>query len=62
MAKMYGMLPSEIIQRATTYDLMVTDILATYENYEYEKASGKVDYNKVYKEEDLMKLLEKSKK
>ena len=43
MAKEYGMLPSQIERQATTYDIMITDVLATYENYQQQKASGKVD-------------------
>ena len=58
---MYGLLPSEIIQRATSYDLMVTDVLATYEKYEMDKATGNVDYNKVMSEDTLMAIMNKGK-
>jgi hypothetical protein len=34
LAKTYGILPSEVASRATTYDLMVTDVLTTWENYQ----------------------------
>jgi hypothetical protein len=33
MAKTYGLLPSEVAQRATTFDIMVTDVYTTWENY-----------------------------
>lgn len=33
LAKKYGRLPSEIVERATTFDLMVTDVLATWESH-----------------------------
>lgn len=61
MAKEYGMLPSMIEQQATTYDIMITDVLAAYDNYQQQKASGKVD-PKVYEfsQEELMKMMEKA--
>lgn len=43
MAKEYGMLPSEVEQRANTYDIMIMDVLATYDRYQESRASGKVD-------------------
>jgi hypothetical protein len=61
MAKEYGMLPSQIEQQATTYDIMITDVLATYENFQQQKASGKVDPS-VYEftQDELEKMMEKS--
>jgi len=61
MAKEYGMLPSQIEQQATTYDIMITDVLATYENYQQQKASGKVDPS-VYEfsQDELTKMMEQS--
>lgn len=48
MAEAYGLLPSEVASRATTYDLMVTDVLATYEKYMQQKSSGKLVDPSVY--------------
>lgn len=61
MAKEYGMLPSQIEQQATTYDIMITDVLATYENFQQQKATGKVDPS-VYEftQDELEKMMEKS--
>lgn len=61
MAKEYGMLPSQIEQQATTYDIMISDVLASYENFQQQKASGKVDPS-VYEfsQEELEKMMEKS--
>ena len=61
MAKEYGMLPSQIEREATTYDIMITDVLATYENYQQQKASGKVDPS-VYEfsQAELESMLEKA--
>jgi len=43
MAERYGMLPSEVAKKATTYDLMITDVLATFDRYEQSKSKGLVD-------------------
>jgi hypothetical protein len=61
MAEKYGKLPHEVIESANTYDLMIMDVLATYENYEQQKASGKVD-PKVYgyNEDELKSMMEKA--
>lgn len=61
MAKEYGMLPSQIERQATTYDIMITDVLATYENFQQQKASGKVDPS-VYEfsQDELIKMMEKA--
>lgn len=61
LAKTYGLLPSEVLARATTYDLMVTDVCATWEKMEADKASGKgVDLNTLPKEQ-LQEILERTK-
>ena len=64
LAKLYGMLPSEVALKATTYDLMITDILASYEQYEYNKAMGKPTEigEDDYTEDELTKIMESIKK
>ena len=37
----YGMLPSECVERASTYDLQVMDIALATEVYEHKKAMNK---------------------
>jgi len=61
MAKEFGMLPSQIEKRATTYDLMIIDVLNAYDNFQQQKTSGKID-PKVYqfKEEELLAMIEKT--
>jgi len=59
MAKEYGMLPSQVEQQATTYDIMITDVLATYNNYQQQKQSGKVDPSVYeYSQDELIKMME----
>ena len=41
IAKTYGILPSMVVANATTYDLMIADVMSTWEEYQYNKAMGK---------------------
>lgn len=55
MAERFGMLPHQVEQNATTYDLMIVDVLATYDEYQKNK-----DNPSFYKEDDLKSILEQS--
>ena len=60
MAKTYGKLPSEVAANATTYDLMVTDLLAAWEAQCLEEAKTgikKVDIST----EEMQSMLNKVK-
>lgn len=61
LAKQFGMLPSQVYIQANTYDLMINDVLATYENYQQMKSSGKIDHT-IYKytQEELINMMTKS--
>lgn len=41
LAKTFGMLPSQVIEQATTYDLMIADVMGTWDDYQIKKSSGK---------------------
>jgi hypothetical protein len=56
LAKTYGLLPSEVLARATTYDIMVADVLTTWENHQ----QNPTDINN-FSTDDLAKILERSK-
>lgn len=60
IAKTYGMLPSEVLTRATTYDLMIADVMSSWEEYQYNKAMGK---NPIpdYTTEELVEMFNKGK-
>jgi len=61
MAKELGMLPSYVEQHATTYDIMVMDVLNAYDNYQHQKATGKIDPSVYkFKQEELQNMLEKA--
>jgi hypothetical protein len=34
LAKTYGVLPSEVAAKATTFDLMITDVYESWEHYQ----------------------------
>ena len=53
LAHRYGLLPSEVMLRATTFDLYVIDLSARYERYRNDLAEGKV---KDPKNDHIMKL------
>lgn len=60
LAKTYGMLPSEVMDRASTFDLMITDVYATWENHQLNKSSGRAPSTSDYKIEDLKAVMEKA--
>lgn len=39
---MYGVLPSDVKLRATTYDMMVTEAVLSWEKEQYDRAQGKL--------------------
>jgi hypothetical protein len=55
IAKTYGLLPSEVMARATTFDLMITDVYSTWENHQ-QNPKGLQDYNP----EELLKIKERT--
>jgi len=60
MAERYGMLPSEVMSRATTFDLFVCDTAIGYRNYQNDKASGRsteVYKPESYSQDELMSIL-----
>ena len=62
MAEKYHKLPHEIEEQATTYDIMIMDVLSTYDNYQQQKSSGKLIDASVYglNQEDLKNIMNKS--
>jgi len=66
MAEKYGMLPHVVEQNATTYDFMITDVLAAYDSYQMEKqrAKGTAPRPDAYKlnQDQLQTILQKGKK
>jgi len=55
LGERYGMLPSELLDRANTFDLWVYDIAVSWINSQHDKANGKPAK---YDESDLRKRME----
>ena len=56
MGQRYGMLPSEIIVRASTFDLVVMDLAMTFEKHQQE--ASQPGYIPPISVEDLIKIKE----
>ena len=61
IAKTYGILPSKVLQEATTYDLMIADVMSSWDNYQMEKAMGKTPVPD-YSQQELLDMIKKVKK
>ena len=60
IGKRYSLLPSEVLDRASTFDLVVIDAALGYEKYIQDKADGKKEAPKLSQEE-MMKMMERTK-
>jgi hypothetical protein len=58
MGQRYGMLPSKVIQEASTFDLVIMDMAISYEKYMQD--SSKKDYVPDVSVEELIKIKERS--
>jgi len=62
LGKRYGLLPSEVLDRGSTFDLYIMDAAMTFEQFHVKKAqnNGKVP-TEYYTEEQLMAIMQKAK-
>lgn len=56
LAKTYHVLPSEVLAKATTYDIMITDVMITWE-----KLKNNPNDASMYREEDLLDIVQRTK-
>ena len=62
LGKRYGMLPSEVIGRANTFDLYIMDAALAFENFHHKKAMNNgVDPLPDYTESELIAMMNKAK-
>lgn len=54
MGKRYGSLPSELLKKADTFDLMIMDVALTYEQYIHDKENKSVNPG-MYDQADIEK-------
>jgi len=57
MAEKYGMLPSEVLEKATTHDLMIYNNANMIALRDYKKQKGE-DITDTFRQEDLNKMWE----
>ena len=60
LGKRYGKLPSEILLKADTFDLMVFDVAVTYEQFQHNKQDKK--HTEMYSQESIQEYWDKVKK
>jgi len=60
IAKHYGQLPSTVREFGTTYDLMIYDVMMSWEQYQQERAEGKTQTPNLTQEE-MLKMVERTK-
>jgi len=56
LGERYGQLPSEVLDKGSTFDLQVYDIAVSYRNWIEKKATSK-DPNDMYNANDLEKMM-----
>ena len=61
IAKQYGMLPSQVRELGSTYDLMIYDVMMSWEQYQQDKANGTMSIPNL-SQEQLLAILNKDKK
>jgi len=61
IAKQYGLLPSQVREHGTTYDLMIYDVMMAWEQHQQDQANGKKT-TPVLTQEQMMAALERVKK
>ena len=61
LGKRYSLLPSEVMSKASTFDLVVLDAALGYQNYIQDRAEGKKTTPKLSQEE-MMAALERVRK
>jgi hypothetical protein len=62
IGKRYGMLPSEVLSRANTFDLFIIDAALSYEQYHHKKSmnNGQEPVD-VYTTEQLLNIMNRGK-
>jgi len=56
---MYGQLPSQVQANATTFDIMVYDVMMSWEEHQRNQAEGKLETPKLSLEQ-MMAMMEKA--
>lgn len=60
LAKTYKLLPSEVMARATTFDLYVLDVSTRFVKYQQDMAQGRAPKTRDYTTGELMAMLKRA--
>ena len=60
MARTFGCLPSEVDAKASTFDIMVYDVLMAWDQYKEDKKNGRISTPQV-DEEQLIEMMKRAK-
>jgi len=60
MAERYAMLPSEVLRRGNTMDLLIFDACASYKRHLQNKANGEPLKTEDFDQDELKKIMEES--
>ncbi len=62
IGKRYGLLPSEVLKRADTFDLYIIDAALTFEQYHHKKEMNKGQIpTDAYSDDQLLEIFNKGK-
>lgn len=61
LAHRYGILPSEAMQRGSTFDLYVLDVSSRYVKYQQDLAKGRVQAPQTLSQDQMAEMLLKAK-
>ena len=61
LGQRYGLLPSQVLIKADTFDLYIMDAAITFENYHKKKANSKGPIAPDLTQEELLQILKKDK-
>lgn len=60
MAHRYKMLPSEVLERGSTFDLYALDVSARYQQYLHDKANGNQPKSNIPSQEEMIRMIKKA--
>jgi hypothetical protein len=60
IARTFGCLPSEVDSKASTFDVMVYDVLMTWDQYKEDKKNGKISTPNL-DEKELLDIIKRAK-
>lgn len=60
LAKRYGLLPHEVLNRCDTFDLYIMDASMSFENYHHKKAMNNKDPLPDYNQDELLEMLNRN--